>query len=254
MLQVGALSLSAFVPLVAAADSCRADHIDEVVQVAFIYDGDTVRLVDGRKVRLAGINAPEVAHQGKPAEPLGDEARAYLSHLLESDNHLLMRLELDRIDHYGRLLAHLYQMDGSSIEEQLLRKGLAQQLVIPPNVWQSGCYQQVERAARQQRRGLWQSSYYRPITGRPQPDDVGGFHLVAGIVQNVDESRKSLWLTLDSGVDLRIPRSALPLFGLADPMNMVGKRIVARGWLRFEKNRYQLTLRHPSALIAGNGW
>ena len=40
------------------------------VEVARVVDGDTVRLRDGRSVRLIGINAPELAHNGRTTEPL----------------------------------------------------------------------------------------------------------------------------------------------------------------------------------------
>jgi micrococcal nuclease len=243
----------ALAPAWAAAGECRADHIDEIVRVAFVYDGDTVKLSDGRKVRLAGINAPEISHHGKAAEPLGEEARAFVVHLLPGDGHLQLRFERQRQDRYGRLLAHLYLMNGDSIEERLLAKGLAQQLVIPPNGWQSSCYQQVERKARHLRLGIWRNDYYRPV-GAPQPDDVGKFLLINGAVAHLNMSRKSLWLTLDSGVVLRIPGVDLPQFDGVDIRGIIGRSVVARGWLRYEHNHYQLTVRHPSALLMAEQW
>ena len=58
-----------------AAVDCPADRIDEYVEVADVHDGDTVRLVDGRKLRLIGFNTPELARDESPAEPLATEAR-----------------------------------------------------------------------------------------------------------------------------------------------------------------------------------
>src|SRR5512143_1229238 len=103
--------------LTAQGGECPADRTDEEVRVAFVYDGDTVRLDDGRKIRLAGINAPEVAKQEQSAEPLANEARAYVSHLFDKDRRVRLRFEHERQDRYGRLLAHLFLQDGSSVEE-----------------------------------------------------------------------------------------------------------------------------------------
>jgi endonuclease YncB( thermonuclease family) len=87
----GALLLCAIPSL--AAPLCPADHIDEQVRVASMPDGDTLRLSDGRRVRLIGINTPEVAHDGRPAEPLAEEAHALLQRLVrEADGRLGLRL------------------------------------------------------------------------------------------------------------------------------------------------------------------
>src|SRR4051812_4776197 len=49
----------------------------EVARIDRVYDGDTVKLVDGRHVRILGVNAPEVDHgKEKTGQPLGELARA----------------------------------------------------------------------------------------------------------------------------------------------------------------------------------
>lgn len=236
------------------AGECPADRIDEIAQVAYVYDGDTIRLTDGRRVRLAGINTPEVAHHGKKAEPMGNEARLFLSRLLPLGGRVQLRYERERKDHYGRLLAHLYLMDGRSIEALLLADGLAQQLVVPPNSWQSGCYQQVEHQARTHHVGIWRLAYYRPIEGPPPPSRGSKFRSVKGVVERIATTRKSVWLNLDSGVALRIPRANLPQFTSINLYQFRGHEVVARGWLRYERGHYKLTVRHPSALLPADKW
>lgn len=238
----------------AQGSECPADRIDEEAQVAFVYDGDTVRLKDGRKIRLAGINAPEVARQAKAGEPMADEARAYLSQLLDSGSSVRLRYEQQRRDRYGRLLAHLFTQDGSNIEERLLGEGLAQQLVIPPNTWQSGCYQRVEQRARKQRRGLWSLDYYQPLVMNPSRSSEGSFRVIGGSVVDVAESRKSLWLNLDTGMAVRIPRRDLRYFTDLDLLGLKGEAVVARGWLSYDGKRFQTTVRHPSALVKSSDW
>jgi endonuclease YncB( thermonuclease family) len=248
------LCVIALSPTTGQGSECPADRIDEEVTVAFVYDGDTVRLEDGRKIRLAGINAPEVARRDKAGEPLADEARAHLSQLLDSSRHVRVRYEQERRDRYGRLLAHLYLPDGSSIEERLLGEGLAQQLVVPPNRWQSSCYQRIEQRARQQRRGVWRLDYYQPLRANPAHSSDGRFRVIGGTVVRVAESRKSLWLSLDTGMAVRIARRDLHYFTDTDLHGLKGQSVVARGWLSYDGQRYQTTVRHPSALMKVSDW
>lgn len=238
----------------AQGSECPADRTDETVEVAFVYDGDTVRLKDGRKIRLAGINAPEVSKKDKAGEPLADEARAHLSRLLDSGSRVRVRYEQERRDRYGRLLAHLYLPDGSSIEERLLDEGLAQQLVVPPNNWQSSCYQRIEQRARLQRRGVWRLDHYQPLRTNPPRASDGSFRVIGGTVVRVAESRKSVWLNLDSGLAIRIPRRDLHYFSDIDLHGLKGHAVVARGWLTYDGQRFQTTVRHPSALMKATDW
>jgi len=68
------------------------------------YDGDTIVLEDGRKIRLLGINTPEVQHKGKMADAGGEDAKTWLINKLR---HSKVRLEFyfDKTDKYGRTLA-----------------------------------------------------------------------------------------------------------------------------------------------------
>jgi len=238
----------------AQGGECAADRIDEEARIAYIYDGDTVRLKDGRKVRLAGINAPELGKKGLAGEPLAEEARAYLSRLFEGVERVQLRYEEQRHDRYGRLLAHLYLPEGDNIEARLLDAGLAQQLVVPPNTWQSGCYQHVERRARQQQRGIWRLDYYQPLREMPARSDEGKFRVIGGTVVRAAESRKSLWLNLDSGLAVRVARRDLPHFSAVDLLGLQGQQVVARGWLRHHGQYVQLSVRHPTALMRASDW
>ena len=47
-------------------------------RVVQVPDGDTVHLEGGTRLRLIGINTPEVAHHNRPGEPGGEAARRFL--------------------------------------------------------------------------------------------------------------------------------------------------------------------------------
>jgi len=238
-------------PALLAAPLCPADRIDEQVQVAGIPDGDTLHLTDGRRVRIIGINTPERAHDGRPAEPLAEEAHALLQRLVgEAHGQVGLRLDEEPRDHYGRLLAHVYLPDGESIEARLLAAGLATRVAIPPNLWDQACLTRVEDAARAAGRGLWALPSYRtPPDARQLPTDAQGYMLLQGRVERVGGSRHAQWINLAGGVDLRVDHDLLPWFAGFDLKRLQGKRIEVRGWLtRPDGKKPRMRLTHPSML------
>lgn len=226
---------------------CGSDRNDDRGTVAYVYDGDTLRLDDGRKVRIIGINTPELGHDGAPDEPLAELAREATRALAEKGTRVALRFGQERHDRYGRLLAHVYLPDGRSLEAELLARGLATTLVVPPNTWNLECYAQVEKRARAQGKGIWGLPRYEPISSRGLKK-AEGYHLVRGRVTRVGESRSSIWLNLEGSVALRIPRRDLEEFTSFDPRALTGREVLARGWLHERKGELRMTVRHPAAL------
>jgi endonuclease YncB( thermonuclease family) len=231
-----------------AVAECPADHIDEHAAVAHVHDGDTLVLTDGRRVRLIGINTPELSRDQAPAEPYAQEARDALAALLQRDAMIGLRFDAERTDHYGRLLAHLYRADGESIQAWLLQRGYAMAIPVPPNLWNRECYRDVEERASHEGSGLWRLPYYRPLTSGRVAADVTGFRLVQGKVVRVGESKKSVWLNLEGGLALRIARTDLHYFPVFHPRDLVGRIVLARGWLTDHGAAPMMQIRHPDAL------
>lgn len=125
-----------------------------VVQVG---DGDTVTLEGGQKVRLLGIDAPELEREGQPADFLAHKAKAELAKLIQGQR---VRLEYDqlRYDRYGRLLAYLFMPDGALVNAGLVRRGLARVYIFPPNTRYQDALLAAQREAIEARRGLWQQA------------------------------------------------------------------------------------------------
>lgn len=226
---------------------CSLQRADADVTVSYVYDGDTVKLGDGRKLRFIGINTPEINHDGGPSEPYSQAARKRLQQLL-GDGRIRVRYGKEHHDRYGRLLGHPYLADGRSINALLLKEGLATTLVVPPNTWNLACYQAVERQARDSGLGIWSLPRYRTVG----PGDLGkgepGYRLVGGELTQVRESRNSIWLELDGPMALRIPRKDLPYFAAWDLKALVGREVVARGWPHFHQGKWRMTVRHPASL------
>ena len=238
-------------PLAAAADPCLPFHADEWVHVAHVYDGDTVRLDDGRKVRFIGINTPEIGHDGEPSEPQGEEARQALQQLLQGQSRIALHYGKEREDRYGRLLAHLYLADQRSVQEYLLEQGVAAAVAITPNVANLECYLAAEKRA--DGKGMLQQPRFQPIETDKLPRQARGFYTIQGRIVRIGESRKALWLNFTTRgankVAVKIDKEDLPYFqSLLDPKQLRGKKIRARGWISEWKGELQMRIYHPAML------
>jgi len=93
------------------------------VRVNCVIDGDTV-WVDGEKIRLSAIDAPEIEGRCRFERELAARARRRLSELLSSQPFTVARSGTDR---YGRTLATLYLRDGGEVGTVMTREGLARE-------------------------------------------------------------------------------------------------------------------------------
>jgi micrococcal nuclease len=137
-----------------ACDSKPAGPPAEAVVVRVI-DGDTLVLGGGAHVRLLGIDAPEMEHDGQPADFLAHKAKAALTELTQQRR---ISLQYDRLryDHYGRLLAYLYLPNHTFINAVLVRRGLARVYTIAPNFGHQEELLAAQRQAIEADRGIWQ--------------------------------------------------------------------------------------------------
>jgi micrococcal nuclease len=123
-------------------------------RVAEVVDGDTVILGTGQRVRLLGIDAPELEREGRPADFLAHKAKRVLTDLAQGKR---VRLEYGqlRYDRYGRTLAFLILPDGTNLSRELVRRGLAHVYTVPPNMLLRGDLLAAQREAMEARRGVW---------------------------------------------------------------------------------------------------
>ncbi len=128
-------------------------------KVVKIVDGDTIYVrIDGRareKVRYIGVDTPETKHPRIGVEPFGPEASALNRALLEG-RRVELRFDRRLRDRYGRLLAYVYrESDGLFVNAELVRRGLAEAMRVPPNVRYAARFEVLEQEARAARRGMW---------------------------------------------------------------------------------------------------
>ena len=119
--------------------------------VSQVVDGDTIHCRGGLKVRLIGIDSPE-RDQGLTFTA----ARTALAELLPDTGAVWLEQDVAPTDRYGRTLAYVWA-GKNLVNEQMLERGWAVLYTVPPNVRYVDRFQAAEAAARQARRGLWES-------------------------------------------------------------------------------------------------
>jgi len=151
--------------LVAGVEAGRA--ADETVRAVTVYDGDTCRLADGRTLRLAGVDAPETAHDGRPAQYFAEQAKAALDGLTRGVPLRFVGVGPGK-DRFGRLLGDLVLPDGRSVTEMLLSRGCVFVFWhedIGPAVFDR--YLALQRRAMADGQGFWPRLASLPSPGAP---------------------------------------------------------------------------------------
>jgi len=149
------VALSGVVAIQTPAPAARITRSDPVL-VRAVVDGDTIDVATIGRVRLLGIDAPEIGRGSDTSAPFGREARERLTTLLL---HRWVRLEHEgpARDVYNRHLAYVMTEDGQFVNALLLREGLARVSARVP-LTRLPELQQAEAQAQQLRRGMWGGS------------------------------------------------------------------------------------------------
>jgi len=140
--------------LAVAVGGAHASGAERAV-VASVTDGDTLRLTDGRRVRLVQIDAPELGG----GECYSRAARTALLALAPPGSAVTLEAdpELDRVDRYGRLLRYVHRST-VNVNVELVRRGAAAPYFYGGD---RGRYASVllraARAAKAAKRGLWKA-------------------------------------------------------------------------------------------------
>jgi len=111
------LCAALFLPASAFAESFSA-------YAKAVLDGDTVILDSGTVVRVLGVDAPEIAHEGKTAQYYGQEAKSALAGMVMGK---ILHVEVPdgKRDRYGRALGVIFTDGDVSINEALVADGAA---------------------------------------------------------------------------------------------------------------------------------
>jgi endonuclease YncB( thermonuclease family) len=228
--------------------------------VVAVIDGATIRLDDGREVRLAGILPPSPP-PGMGADAVWAPAEAAHKSLagLLTGRSVRIAVKGQAKDRYGRTLAHVFLLDGKSetwVEEKLVGDGQAR---VAPSAVTRDCVAAllaIEERARRAKRGLWSHAAYQvrdAAKTHELTDFVQRFEIVEGRVRGVSERKRRIYLdfgddwsrdltAIVSGRDRQRFESAKIAL-----MKLKGVKVRLRGWVE-RWNGPLIRLTHPEQI------
>lgn len=139
----------------------RSRYHDRTFRVVHVVDGDTLDIdapdADKPKtrIRLWGVDTPELARGGRPEMHFAREAREFARQtLLDKTVNVVLAPEKSR-DKYGRLLAYVFrERGGRMFNEMLIEEGCAYADPRFPHPYKKQ-FESAEKRARKNGIGLW---------------------------------------------------------------------------------------------------
>lgn len=226
----------------------------ETTAVEQVIDPLRLRLKDGRIVQLAGIDIPDF----DPYEP-GDFSLAAYNLLNKMLTGKQVRLYVTRNQKEGRInrmgypLVHV-SLSGNDpvwIQGTLLAAGLARVRPSARNPEMAAQMIALEDKARKDKVGLWTDLRYDMLTPEIAAAGLNNWALVEGQIKGVatvknviylnfgDDWRRDFTIGIDSDLRRMLSKNGV------DPMQLAGKTVRARGWIR-EYNGPYMDLLNPA--------
>ena len=224
-------------------------------RVIEIIDGDTLRLENNMEVRLVGLQAPKIALGRKKFKPwpLGNEAKRALSDLT-LNKPVTLYYGGRKMDRYGRALAHLFLDDGTWVQGEMLKRGMARVYSFADNRSVVSELLDLEKEARNNQTGIWNLGFYKIKTEQESGKFTNSFQLISGKILEVATVRSNTYLNFgdDYKTDFTIvvPNRVKKMFEKMDInlSDLEGRNIIVRGWLKYY-NGPSIELTHPEQLI-----
>lgn len=231
-----------------------SNRVDKVI------DEQTILMKDGKIVRLLGVDYPLGTDEDAPEQPF--QAKELLDKLLPEGTEVMLYqkrqisdVKRGRVNRMGQLLAHLVRKDNDGwINGTLVANGLARALTTASNPEMIDQLYALEDKARSSAKGLWaKDSRDGLLTPDTAQDGNGQLRVVEGKVSRAATSKNNLYLNFGNDMKkdftVMIPaalRKSLARQG-TDPMNLSGKTIRVRGWIRSWNGSY-MELETPERL------
>lgn len=143
---------------------------NQLFRVLKVFDGDTIKVTGFDltfKIRLVGIDSPELGFKGQKSQPFSQKAKHYLENLLDNRK---IAIQSYGTGAYNRQLAEVF-VNNKNINIEMIRAGLAEVYKgrRPKNL-DSQIYLEEETSARRAKKGMWiqDSSYKSPRQWRKE--------------------------------------------------------------------------------------
>lgn len=226
--------------------SCNSNAItkkDTENIVINVYDGDTVELSNGEKLRYLGIDTPELhKKEGENwidvKEPYAKEAHEFNKSLVLGKS-IKIFFDKEKRDKYGRLLGYVFA-DNIFVNEAMIREGLAFPYFIGPN----NNYESKLLTAFKEAYSSGKNLYSQKLSNKNNFDSyLGKTVWYDGIIRNVFFGEKRVEIITDH-IIIESQKRPIKKFNPS-----IGDRIYAYGQLTRKKDRYLLKVKKQSHIF-----
>lgn len=243
--------------------SCNTDVKSgdkELFKVVEVVDGDTFIINDehSSRVRMLGIDTPEIINEYGPGEPFSKEARKLLEEYI-GDKSVTLEYGEEKFDPYGRILAYVF-VDDRFINEEMLEKGLARLFIFREKHEYNATLRKAEDTAKKTRKGIWgnQSGFeydagnsdflVKPVNVKRHVDQRV---VTRGKITGVRKSDKVTVLSIEDDLDIVIFADNLGSFthfGINPAEDYTGQLVKVIGKVTVYRGRTQIVVNHPVAI------
>lgn len=226
---------------------CSTSGANSLSKVVRVIDGDTIVLLSGEKVRLLGVNAPELGYKGALNDAGALAAKKFLKTRV-LNRFVVIEKDAEDKDHYGRTLAHVFLKSGEHINKDLLRNGKVFLNIHPPNLRYSSQLIDAQSKAEKAGTGVWSAKLYRLQLATQIPEErIKKWGRFSSTVKRVSVLEKGAKLWLSDEVYIWIAEKNRQYFPAVNYYR--GKHIEIRGWPRKWGKFWSLNAIHPSQLL-----
>ncbi len=244
-----------------AANDCLPPRPDTLKwrTVQYVVRGDLIT-ADNINIVLEGVVSP---HPGRPNkwyqrqdEPLAKQAKLFLLKLF-ANHDMKVGIDYDTVkaDRFLREVGHLYYRDKQgqihSVQQALLKAGLALAATNPPNLKHQQCYYAAEKQARTHGMGIWgvakkyPALHYPIIPSKDITAQDTGYRIIKGPVKRIVPIHGFEAVNLDT-TGIRIPEKDFKRYWKRrDLQALQGKTIEVRGRPYYYKGHMYMIVRHP---------
>ena len=128
-------------------------------RVLKVFDGDTIKVTGFDlifKIRLVGIDSPEIGFNGQKSQPFSQKAKQHLAGLVDNKK---ITIKSYGTGGYNRQLAEVF-IGNKNVNIEMVRAGLAEVYKgRRPKNFDSRAYITEESKAKRARKGMWKQRY-----------------------------------------------------------------------------------------------
>jgi micrococcal nuclease len=121
------------------------------IEVKSVVSGNIIELTNGEMVSYIGVYIPQLYNIAEAAKALNEK--------LIKENEIRLEFDTRQRDRKGQLLAYVFTTKGKLINAEIIREGLAEVLISPPNTKHKDLLLEAEKDAKQANRGIWSEDF-----------------------------------------------------------------------------------------------